>query len=95
MKELNDLDLNGAPYAYTPFCESRKDMEGFRFWKHGYWRNHLQGRKYHISALYVVDLKRFRKIAAGDRLRGQYQVKNKNTLFNHVKTASVIPARTL
>jgi len=25
------------------------------------------------SALYVVDLKRFRQIAAGDRLRGQYQ----------------------
>lgn len=26
-----------------------------------------------LSALYVVDLKKFRKIAAGDRLRGQYQ----------------------
>ena len=26
-----------------------------------------------FSALYVVDLKKFRKIAAGDRLRGQYQ----------------------
>lgn len=25
------------------------------------------------SALYVVDLQRFRRIAAGDRLRGQYQ----------------------
>ena len=25
------------------------------------------------SALYVVDLVKFRKIAAGDRLRGQYQ----------------------
>lgn len=70
------MDLGGAPYAYTPFCDSRKDMDGFRFWKQGYWRNHLQGRKYHISALYVVDLKRFRKIAAGDRLRGQYQVKS-------------------
>ena len=48
-------------------------MDGFRFWTHGYWRNHLRGRSYHISALYVVDLKRFRRIAAGDRLRGQYQ----------------------
>jgi len=27
-----------------------------------------------FSALYVVDLKRFRRVAAGDRLRGQYQV---------------------
>jgi UDP-glucose:glycoprotein glucosyltransferase len=26
------------------------------------------------SALYVVDLKKFREIAAGDRLRGQYQM---------------------
>lgn len=78
------MDLGGAPYAYTPFCDSRTDMEGFRFWKQGYWRNHLQGRKYHISALFVVDLKRFRKIAAGDRLRGQYQAlsQDPNSLSN-------------
>ncbi|XP_055376689.1 UDP-glucose:glycoprotein glucosyltransferase [Condylostylus longicornis] len=73
IKELNELPLNGAPYAYTPFCDSRKEMEGFRFWKQGYWKSHLMGRRYHISALYVVDLKKFRRIAAGDRLRGQYQ----------------------
>lgn len=73
LKELRDLDLGGAPYGYTPFCDSRTDMDGFRFWKTGYWNNHLHGRKYHISALYVVDLQKFRKIAAGDRLRGQYQ----------------------
>ncbi|CAH1398887.1 unnamed protein product [Nezara viridula] len=84
MKELVDLDLGGAPYGYTPFCESRTEMDGFRFWKSGYWRNHLQGRKYHISALYVVDLKRFRRIAAGDRLRGQYQAlsQDPNSLSN-------------
>lgn len=84
MKELNDFDLGGAPYGYTPFCDSRQEMEGFRFWKQGYWRNHLQGRKYHISALYVVDLKRFRKIAAGDRIRGQYQAlsQDPNSLSN-------------
>ncbi|KAH8301152.1 hypothetical protein KR018_003806 [Drosophila ironensis] len=84
IKELYDLDLGGAPYAYTPFCDSRKEMEGFRFWKQGYWRSHLMGRRYHISALYVVDLKRFRKIAAGDRLRGQYQAlsQDPNSLSN-------------
>ncbi|KAF7287176.1 hypothetical protein GWI33_002543 [Rhynchophorus ferrugineus] len=84
LKELRDLDLGGAPYGYTPFCDSRKEMDGFRFWKQGYWRNHLQGRKYHISALYVVDLKRFRRIAAGDRLRGQYQAlsQDPNSLSN-------------
>ncbi|ESP03274.1 hypothetical protein LOTGIDRAFT_137613 [Lottia gigantea] len=73
MQELHDLDLGGAPYGYTPFCDSKREMDGFRFWKSGYWASHLAGRKYHISALYVVDLKRFRRIAAGDRLRGQYQ----------------------
>ncbi|KAL4220094.1 UDP-glucose:glycoprotein glucosyltransferase 1 [Mactra antiquata] len=73
LQELYDLDLGGAPYGYTPFCSDRKEMDGFRFWKSGYWASHLAGRKYHISALYVVDLKRFRQIAAGDRLRGQYQ----------------------
>lgn len=84
IKELYDLDLGGAPYAYTPFCDSRKEMEGFRFWKQGYWRSHLMGRRYHISALYVVDLRRFRKIAAGDRLRGQYQAlsQDPNSLSN-------------
>ncbi|XP_047197614.1 UDP-glucose:glycoprotein glucosyltransferase 1 isoform X1 [Hippoglossus stenolepis] len=73
LKDLRDFDLEGAPYGYTPFCESRREMDGYRFWKSGYWASHLAGRRYHISALYVVDLKKFRKIAAGDRLRGQYQ----------------------
>ncbi|KAM4771197.1 UDP-glucose:glycoprotein glucosyltransferase 1 [Rhinophrynus dorsalis] len=73
LKELRDFNLEGAPYGYTPFCDSRREMDGYRFWRSGYWASHLAGRKYHISALYVVDLKKFRKIAAGDRLRGQYQ----------------------
>ncbi|VDO82106.1 unnamed protein product [Haemonchus placei] len=60
-------------FRYVPFCDSRKEMDGFRFWKRGYWSNHLAGRRYHISALYVVDLQKFRQLAAGDRLRGQYQ----------------------
>lgn len=71
--ELVDLDLEGNPYGYTPFCNDRKEMDGFRFWNGGYWKSHLNGRRYHISAIYVVDLKRFRQLAAGDRLRGQYQ----------------------
>ncbi|XP_076857427.1 UDP-glucose:glycoprotein glucosyltransferase 2 isoform X2 [Brachyhypopomus gauderio] len=84
LKELRDLDLDGAPYGYTPFCDSRREMDGYRFWKTGYWASHLGHRKYHISALYVVDLKKFRKIAAGDRLRGQYQAlsQDPNSLSN-------------
>ncbi|KAL7927286.1 glycosyltransferase family 24 protein [Trichoderma austrokoningii] len=72
MINLMNLDLDGAPYGFTPMCDSRVEMEGFRFWKQGYWANYLRGRPYHISALYVVDLRRFRELAAGDRLRQQY-----------------------
>ena len=32
LKELVELDLEGNPYGYTPFCEDRKEMDGFRFW---------------------------------------------------------------
>ncbi len=54
------LLLQGAPFGFTPFCDNNKDMEGFRFWKQGFWKEHLRGKPYHISALFVVDLARFR-----------------------------------
>ncbi|KAF7562136.1 hypothetical protein G7046_g2010 [Stylonectria norvegica] len=72
MMDLVTLDLQGAPYGFTPMCDSRTEMDGFRFWKQGYWANYLRGLPYHISALYVVDLRRFRQLGAGDRLRQQY-----------------------
>lgn len=74
MYDLVTHDLEGAPYGFTPMGDSRTEMEGFRFWKQGYWNTFLRGRPYHISALYVVDLNQFRALAAGDRLRGQYQM---------------------
>lgn len=70
LKELWEMDLQGAPYGYTPFCDSRN--VGFQFWRQGYWKDHLRGRPYHISALYVVDLALFRQMAAGDALRATY-----------------------
>ena len=48
LQELVDLDLHGAPYGYTPMGDDNVDMEGFRFWKTGYWKDFLQGRPYHI-----------------------------------------------
>ena len=48
MKQLVDMDLQGAPLAYTPFCDNNKQMEGYRFWKQGFWKDHLRGRPYHI-----------------------------------------------
>ena len=78
MNELWNIDLQGAPYGYTPMCDNNKEMEGFRFWKQGFWKTHLRGKPYHISALYVVDLKRFRELAAGDQLRGMYDQLSKD-----------------
>lgn len=84
LNELLKIDLEDAPYGYTPFCDDRKEMDKFRFWKTGYWRDHLRGKPYHISALYVVDLVKFRQMNAGDRLRGQYQMlsRDPNSLAN-------------
>lgn len=84
LKELVDEDLHGKVYGYAPMGDDKPEMEGFRFWKQGYWRDALRGRPYHISALYVVDLKRFRQLATGDRLRAQYQglSRDPNSLAN-------------
>ena len=48
LRELWDMDLHGAPYGYTPFCDSRKETLGFQFWRSGYWKQHLGHRPYHI-----------------------------------------------
>ncbi|ELU41219.1 UDP-glucose:glycoprotein glucosyltransferase, putative [Rhizoctonia solani AG-1 IA] len=48
LKELVDLDLQGAPYGYTPMGDDNEAMEGFRFWKQGYWKDALRGKPYHI-----------------------------------------------
>ncbi|KAL1553421.1 UDP-glucose:glycoprotein glucosyltransferase isoform X2 [Salvia divinorum] len=84
MGELYDMELKGRPLAYTPFCDNNKDMDGYRFWKQGFWKDHLRGRPYHISALYVVDLVKFRETAAGDQLRVVYETlsKDPNSLSN-------------
>jgi UDP-glucose:glycoprotein glucosyltransferase len=73
LKELWDLDLEGAPYGYTPMCETNPETTGYQFWNTGFWEQHLKGKPYHISALYVVDLQRFRRELVGDMLRGTYQ----------------------
>ncbi|XP_054800106.1 UDP-glucose:glycoprotein glucosyltransferase isoform X1 [Prosopis cineraria] len=84
MGELYDMDLKGRPLAYTPFCDNNKEMDGYRFWRQGFWKDHLRGKPYHISALYVVDLKKFRETAAGDNLRVFYETlsKDPNSLAN-------------
>lgn len=82
--ELYNIDLKGRPYGYVPFCNSRKNMDNYRFWEQGYWKDYLNGKPYHISALYVIDLERFRALGAGDMLRGHYQMlsQDKNSLAN-------------
>lgn len=84
IRQLYDLDIQGAPLAYTPFCNNNKEMDGYRFWTKGFWKEHLKGKPYHISALYVVDLIKFRQMAAGDHLRVIYEQlsKDPNSLSN-------------
>ncbi|CUG29870.1 UDP-glucose:glycoprotein glucosyltransferase, putative [Bodo saltans] len=75
LHELYNLDLEGKAVGYTPFCQVNKNEEtvGFRFWNQGFWHDHLAGKPYHISAIYVVDLKRLRRMAAGDQYRMIYE----------------------
>jgi len=84
LRELWELDLGGKPYGYTPFCDSREETLGYQFWRSGFWADHLRGRPYHISALYVVDLRTFRRNMVGDQLRGVYDSlsRDPNSLAN-------------
>lgn len=84
IKELFDMDLQGKPYGYTPFCSSNKETLGFQFWRQGFWKSHLGSNPYHISALYIVDLVVFRKLAGGDILRMTYDSlsRDPNSLSN-------------
>eukprot|EP00439_Symbiodinium_sp_Y106_P073559 s364_g13.t2 len=84
VKELWDLDLKGNVYGFVPMGDTNPDTEGFRFWKQGYWKSHLGGKPYHISALFVVDLMEFRRTSIGETLRGFYNQlsRDPNSLAN-------------
>lgn len=74
--ELARTELKeGAPWAFVPFCqEGRPETDGLRFWKQGYWKGVLDGKPYHISALFLVDLRRLRATGLADRLRRDYHM---------------------
>ena len=84
--ELWDMKLGRAAVGMTPFCQrdANQDTKGFRFFSHGYWSDHLRGRPYHISALFVVDLHKFRRRGYGDQYRIFYDSlsKDPNSLAN-------------
>ena len=63
---------------------ANSETTGFRFWDTGFWKSHLMGQKYHISALFVVDLAEFRRQSIGDTLRSTYQglASNQDSLSN-------------
>ena len=73
LRELLAIDMQGAPLAMAPFCSTRASTEGYRFWKSGFWHEHLAGKPYHISALFVADLAQLRRLGGGDTLRRIYQ----------------------
>ena len=59
----------------TPFCAAHPNNQttGFRFWASGFWKGHLMGRPYHISALFVADLARMRAEGIANAYRDTYQ----------------------
>lgn len=76
--------------AYTRGCRSpiRPCTCWYGFVAHGVpicvdW-HHFRGKPYHISALYVVDLVKFRQQAVGDKLRSIYDnlARDPNSLSN-------------
>ena len=79
LTELMTIDPGGCPCGFVPFCTSRKEMKKYHFWTQGYWKKHLAGKNYHISAMFVVDLERFRRMGAGDKLRKHYELIVGNT----------------
>ena len=75
LAQLWALDLGGHAIAMTPFCQSKPNAKttGFRFWESGFWKTHLGVRPYHISALFVVDLEKFRDGGVANIYRDTYQ----------------------
>ncbi|KNH03791.1 UDP-glucose:glycoprotein glucosyltransferase precursor [Perkinsela sp. CCAP 1560/4] len=73
--DLYNTDLRGKSVAYVPLCvtNSRNETNGYRFWNAGHWKEHLRGKPYHISAIFVVDLRKFRADGAGDIYRSAYE----------------------
>ncbi|KAL0242724.1 hypothetical protein GEMRC1_005287 [Eukaryota sp. GEM-RC1] len=86
VKDIFFTDMGQAVYGMTPFCDDREDMKGYAFWRdeNGWWYRHLKGKKYHISALFVVNLQKFREVKAGDVLRSVYHrlAQDPNSLSN-------------
>ena len=72
---LYNTDLRGRAVGFVPLCvgNSRNETRPYRFWDAGHWKEHLQGKPYHISAIFVVDLDEFRRVGAGDVYRSAYQ----------------------
>lgn len=86
LHELYNMDIDDKPVAMTPFCQKHRNEAtvGFRFWAQGFWTEHLAGKPYHISALFMVDLSRFRALGAGDSYRTTYSTlsRDPNSLSN-------------
>ncbi|ORC90281.1 UDP-glucose:glycoprotein glucosyltransferase [Trypanosoma theileri] len=86
LHELYNMNIGNAPTAYTPFCRKHPNeaTKNFRFWDQGFWLRHLNGKPYHISAIYLVDVRRLRAIAGGDKYRLMYSQlsRDPNSLAN-------------
>ncbi|ELP85245.1 UDP-glucose glycoprotein:glucosyltransferase, putative [Entamoeba invadens IP1] len=73
--ELWSYDMKNYAIAMTPFCVGEwlnKETESYRFWYQESWKNALNGRPYHISALFIIDFDNFRRDDVGTVYREIY-----------------------
>jgi hypothetical protein len=56
LKELWDMDLQGAPYGYTPMCSSNEATLGFQFWRQGFCKYFVCGSfsVFHTPSIYIT-----------------------------------------
>ncbi|RHY64839.1 hypothetical protein DYB34_006506 [Aphanomyces astaci] len=67
------MDIRLVTYKWPNWLRRQTDKQRIIWgYKILYWKDHLRGKPYHISALYVVDLVKFKRMAAGDSLRAIY-----------------------
>ena len=74
MSTLITMDIGNLSYAFTPMCNDKLEAEPYRFWNKGFWKEHLKGLPYHISALFMVDIYNFKLHNTGNILRDYYQL---------------------
>lgn len=74
LENLWEVRLHSALWAFPTHCDHKPATQrSRRFWETSkLWKDHLNGRPYYSSSLFVVDMVSYRRQGAGDVLRHAY-----------------------